>query len=171
MIYIAVGVLELVCYYRVQRTIGFQLWLIIILRLKASSYSYILLAGHIKSSNVNNEQSTSLQYNSVIAIYYKLSSWSTIPHCGQYTTRKPGQKTRVPRKPWDIFAVNCLPREICETFWALLILIGSKDILDPRFVIEWHARCSAWGISGEIFLEWHSRGTVQFHVSCTVRSL
>ena len=77
----------------------------------------------------------------------------------------------VPRKPRDRhFKVNYLPREICETFWALLMVLGSRGIgiLDPRFIIEWHARCSAWGISREICLEWHSRGTVHFHVSCIV---
>ena len=74
-------------------------------------------------------------------------------------------------KPQDrYFTVNYLPREICETFWALLMVLGSRGIgiLDPRFIIEWHVRCSVWGIFREICLEWHSRGTVHFHVSCTV---
>ncbi len=39
-------------------------------------------------------------------------------------------------------------------FWALLMVFGSP---------EGHARCSTRGIR-EICLEWHSRGTVHFHV-------
>ncbi len=94
----------------------------------------------------------------------------------QYTTRELLDKkceslAWVPQKTWNRhFTVNYLPREICEIFWALLIVLGSRGIgiLNPRFIIEWHARCFAWGISREICLEWHLRGTVHFDVSCTL---
>ena len=62
-----------------------------------------------------------------------------------------------------------LPRKICETFWALLIVLGYRGIYSTcGLFIEWHAICSTRGISCEICLEWHSRGTVHFHVSCAV---
>ncbi len=43
-----------------------------------------------------------------------------------------------------------------------------RGMLDLQFIIEWHARCSARGISCEICLEWHLRGNVHFYVLCTV---
>ncbi len=56
-----------------------------------------------------------------------------------------------------------------ELCWYYLVdTTRGLGILDQWFIIRWHARCSTRNISREFCLEWHSRGTVHFHVSCTV---
>ena len=82
-------------------------------------------------------------------ILCQLDKANTVHDTRNWTKNASPSRESLKNRETDISRSTNLPHEICKTFWALLMLLGSRGIgiLDPRFIIKWHVRCSTRGIS------------------------